>query len=134
MIKNFDVEAEINCNFLVVHKKEIVNAFTILMKFKTIVNAFLVDREREILIVPALDRKAATFEGLKVINSKVGQINTEKVSSAFNWYGYYLVNAANSKLLNDGILLPFPRGISYKNEKLSITPGVVEVGFEPIFH
>lgn len=133
--KSVNVKAEVNCNFLVaMNHKETVIAFTVLMDLKTMVSSFLVYKESEIYAILALDRTAATFDGLKVINSKVGIVSISKLTSAFNWYGYYLINAANSLLLNDGILLPFPKRISYKNEKFSLSPGALEIGFDPVFH
>ena len=132
--KTVSLSASVACNFLVqITPNDVQNAFTVLSTFQTNLIARLVQTNEQIFVVGSLDRTNTLFGDFSVVNSKVGTVNLAKISAAFNWYTYYLVNNVNNVLEDDGLLVPLPKGVVFKNAAFYIYPGAVEIGFEPVY-
>jgi len=139
-VPNVDIQGTVSmsastgCNFLVqISPTNVVNAFTLLSTFQSKLQATLTEVNDQIYVIGSLDRTSTLFQDFSVINSKVGTVNIAKISAAFNWYTYYLVNMANNVLEDQGLLVPLPKGVQYKSPSFYSYPGAVEIGFEPIF-
>lgn len=140
-VPNVDIQSTVSitastgCNFLVqVSPTVMVNAFTLLSTFQTRFQATLKDVDDSIYVVGSLDRTNTLFQDFSVINSKVGTVNVAKISAAFNWYTYYLVNMANNVLEDQGLLVPLPQSVKFQSPSFYCYPGAVEIGFEPVYH
>lgn len=132
--KTVSLSASVTCNFLVqITQNDVQNAFTVITTFQTNLMASLVQANEQIYVIGSFDRTNTLFGDFSVINSKVGNVNTARISAAFNWYTYYLVNNVNNVLEDEGLLVPLPKGVMFKNPSFYIYSGAVEIGFEPVF-
>jgi hypothetical protein len=139
-VPNVDIQTDVSitagvtCNFLVQISPSVVqNAFTVISTFQTKLKASLVSEDERILIIGSIDRENSKFVDFSIINSRIGNFSPTKLNTAFNWYVYYLVNNMNKVLEDEGILVPLPKGVLFKNPSFSIYQGAIEVGFEPLF-
>lgn len=139
-VPNIDIQtvvslnAAINCNFLVrLSPTAVQNAFTIITTFQTQVKASLAEVNEQVVVIGSIDRQNTKFVDFYVINSRIGNFSPSKFNTAFNWYVYYLVNNLNKVLEDQGILVPLPKGVLYKNPTFNIYQGAVEISFEPAF-
>ena len=131
---NILVTTGVSCNFIVNVTPAIsVTAFTLIAQFSTQFLASIVNQDDGIYLIASLDQTYTQFSNFSIINSNVGIFNTAALAKAINWYTYHAILQADAILENQGVRLPFPKGIQLQNPVFNLYPGAVEIGFEPIF-
>ena len=131
---SIDVIGDLYCDFLVrINPSVNTNAFRLITELRSSFSGNLEIADDRLYLVGRLDEEDSEFSNFSVVNSNIGDFDTNGLIKAIHYYTYYVILQANKVLENDGIPISLPKGVTLSHVEMHIYNGALEIGGEPVF-
>lgn len=122
------VRADVYCDFMVrISPSKSTAAFRLVSILLTSFTGSIEEIDDKIYLIGNLDQDNSEFTNFSLVNSNIGNFNTDALTKAINWYTYYLIMQINNNLSTNGLRIPIPSGYTIDSPELYIYPGALEI-------